>query len=465
MKSTRSSAVHASIRPRFASASVWRVVAERVSLRIVAIAGWCCVAPALAQEKEWWFTNQPEVTMFGHTILSFEDADGDGVDDLIVTAPLAYSADGRTGSVLVLSSASGKILRRLDGPPRRERFGWGAAIVSRDASGRADAIALTSVECTLKSRWPYRLERKYATSVYSLPSWEFRCRIDGELQTMGSPGDVDGDGTSDILVDIYGEGWDCDARWHSTSDGRRIDHSAPPCSARLLEEDYDSDGLKDLFDLDPETATRARVISSRTQAVLSIVSFKHSAEIPQGSAIAGPGNVDGKRPILVDMSWPLDGTSEIVAYSGKDGRILDLRGVEPESAQSGGGYVYSFHVIPDMDSDGHEDLITLSAYYLRPHVSAWSGKSLDRIWRTEGVVGIGSSSIATVLDRRESAARVVLAIGGSCYVPPSDAVEFFGPDDPICIVDAKTGVTLRSFDVKNYPEIAHPSLRADGKKK
>lgn len=437
--------------------------ARRTLTQRVLSALFACLAatPTLAQDAEWWTTHQPDVTMLGHTILAIDDADGDGVDDVIVTAPLAYTAGGRTGSVLVMSSASGKILRRLDGPARRERFGWKAAIVSRDASGRADAIALTDVACTVLSRWPYRLQEEYTTSLYSLPSLELRCQIDGDLQSLGSPGDIDGDGVLDILVDTYGEGWDCNANWYSTRDGRRVDHPAPPCSAVLIGEDYDQDGLEDWLVVDPDLDRRASVTSTRTGAILFAVQSPYQRMIPHRRAIAGPRVADGRRPILMDMSWPTDGTSEIVMYSGIDGRILDIRGVEPEPGRSGDGYRYSMHRISDIDADGCEDVITLSAYWSHPHVSAWSGRTMKRLWRVEGIIDIGSASFAAIRDTSVSEPRILLAIGGCGYLSRDIGMECFGPDGPITFLDAKTGVAVRSFGVENYPELTRPK-RANG---
>src|SRR5690349_23937160 len=50
-------------------------------------------------------------TWFGSSIESVGDLDHDGHDDLVVAAPMAWSANGRTGQVLILSGADGKILR------------------------------------------------------------------------------------------------------------------------------------------------------------------------------------------------------------------------------------------------------------------------------------------------------------------------------------------------------------------
>lgn len=126
-------------------------------------------ATAMSQSGEWWVTDRPGATLFGQVILPIDDADGDGRDDLIVSVPLGYTERGRTGSVLVVSSETGKLLNRLDGEPHKERFGWSAAVVSRDASGRAEVIAIGGRECKLLSSRPYRLEERLYTNLYSYP--------------------------------------------------------------------------------------------------------------------------------------------------------------------------------------------------------------------------------------------------------------------------------------------------------
>lgn len=417
------------------------------------------LAPACAQEKPWWFTHHADTIMFGHTILPTEDEDGDGAEDLIVTAPLAYTAGGRTGCVLVLSSGTGKLLRRVDGEPRRERFGIDMAVVARDELGRAAAVALTTVAYTARSDRPLRVEETYSTSVYSVPSWELRFRLDGQLHLPGSPGDIDGDAIPDILLSVTGEA--CETRWHSTKDGRRIDRPSPTCGVRLLAEDYDGDGVRDALALDPLSDRSARIVSTRSQDVIGTIKFEHAPPIPFRSAIAGPGLLHGKRPLLVDMSRTSDATSKLVMYSWKGGGLPYLRASEPEPGAHNREYEYSLHVVPDIDADGCEDLITLCARWGAPHVSAWSGRSLTRLWRVEGIVEEGSTALAVIRQPQDPHMPVALAVGGACFIPRWRDMEFIGRSEPICMVDPKTGDVLRRFHERDYGELW--PLRGDSK--
>ncbi len=146
-----------------------------------------------------------EISMFGDALAS-GDVNGDGIQDLIVGAPLAH-VGGTTsgGSVFLYSGADGSLLRRIDGPVYNNlavgAFGLTIAVCGDlDGNGGAD-IAVADA----RARGP---AGRNAGAVY-IHSGE-----DGSLlkvllssedlsafgEAVASGGDANGDGIPDILV-------------------------------------------------------------------------------------------------------------------------------------------------------------------------------------------------------------------------------------------------------------------------
>ncbi|HUR26615.1 MAG TPA: hypothetical protein VM509_00395, partial [Planctomycetota bacterium] len=77
------------------------------------------VAPSRSANEQ---SQDNGATWFGYSVEAVGDLDKDKHDDLAVSAPNAWSANGQTGQVLVLSGTDGKILRELHGDAGAVRF-------------------------------------------------------------------------------------------------------------------------------------------------------------------------------------------------------------------------------------------------------------------------------------------------------------------------------------------------------
>ena len=69
--------------------------------------------PPLAPDYRW--DEDTHATLFGRAACALDDLDGDGYAEFAVGAPMAWSAAGRTGSVLVFSGRDPEVLFRVDG--------------------------------------------------------------------------------------------------------------------------------------------------------------------------------------------------------------------------------------------------------------------------------------------------------------------------------------------------------------
>ena len=139
---------------------------------------------------------------YGWSISGGQDLNGDRVPDIIVGAPWS-SRGGRvnSGSVYVYSGATSKLLYELSGEAAGDGFGNSVSFVGDiDRDGRADFV----VGSPLAN--PGRRQDAGSAFVYSGAQGKLLYRFDGESATdilgfaVSGSGDVDGDGTSDIIV-------------------------------------------------------------------------------------------------------------------------------------------------------------------------------------------------------------------------------------------------------------------------
>jgi hypothetical protein len=140
----------------------------------------------------------------GHQVASLGDTDGDGVDDLLVSAP-GWSRDGERGAVLVVSGP----LDEVSDADRIEGETWAAgegavALGDTDGDGLGD-LALLDWGTLLVHRGPLDgvlLAETLDDRVTGLHPIEYEAEYqDGDLAAVG---DLDGDGVGDLAVaDTY----------------------------------------------------------------------------------------------------------------------------------------------------------------------------------------------------------------------------------------------------------------------
>lgn len=130
---------------------------------------------------------------FGLAIALIGDIDGDGVSDLAIGAPSIFG----NGSVFLVSSSTGNVLRRIDGPVPRGGFGFAIALAGDiNADGLPDILVGapgprgTGGSAYLVSTRTGAILRTYSASTsFDLFGW-----------SVANPADVDGDGIPDQLI-------------------------------------------------------------------------------------------------------------------------------------------------------------------------------------------------------------------------------------------------------------------------
>lgn len=293
---------------------------------------------------------------FGHTVASVPDLDGDGRSDFAVGAPREGDVVPRSGRVHVFSSQSGALLYTLQSPNRTTNGNFGvdvAGFTDIDEDGAGDlVIGAWQEKAYLGSGGTdgraYIVSGATGTLRHDLLSPNPNGTSYFGLNVI-SPGDLDADGRSDVVISASGEGMSFSGRvyavsastgsvLHVTAHGSAYDGYGHHISAL---EDIDGDAVPDYV----VTRQRAAVVISG--ATGNIV---HSLNAPPDHSsyytADGVGDLDGdgtgdlavghssQREVLSGMGWtplfdfPYMRIAGIADVTGDDGQevVVGLTG-------------------------------------------------------------------------------------------------------------------------------------------
>jgi hypothetical protein len=138
---------------------------------------------------------------FGWYLANLPDIDGDGRDDLVVGAPVAFFDGEQLGAVDVISSASGQILVEITGDRADKLFGeMLEPIDDLDGDGFADLAIGASGMAANPDRGPGEVFF-HSGKTGALLRW-LGGRQDGELygRALAVVGDLDDDGMEDLAI-------------------------------------------------------------------------------------------------------------------------------------------------------------------------------------------------------------------------------------------------------------------------
>jgi len=152
------------------------------------------------------FEGESDVDKFGFSVAVVGDVNGDGTPDLLVGA---YRTDPSAltdaGSAFLYSGADYSLLHRFDGEAAGDNLGWAVA-------GIADVNGDTYPDLLVGAYHADPGGKSDAGTVYLYSGADYSLihRFDGEAAgdlfgyAVADAGDVDGDGTSDLVVGAYG---------------------------------------------------------------------------------------------------------------------------------------------------------------------------------------------------------------------------------------------------------------------
>jgi hypothetical protein len=326
------------------------------------------------------FFGQRALEYFGAVLARTPDLDGDGVDDLAVTAVYADYAGPYTGSVFLYAGRTGAPLQRIDGPANGAAFGL----------------------------------------------------------SMGVVGDVDGDGIADLYMsDVALD----EVVVHSGKDGHRIiTYTGITAeyfgqSVSVLD-DLDGDGIRDLLitakhhqDAQGRFIGAAYVISTKTGSVLQTLLGTFDNEFfGYGSASIRDLDGDGVRDYAIASKDDVTFSKgpQIFVYSGASATQL----AQLSSPINGGSFSTYFADAGDLDGDGFGDLAIDGAWsdtQGNGHGAVFlvSGRTFLHFERIEGEYGAFGAGCGDF----DNDGRDDLIVGFSDYTTFDGEVRIYSGDD------------------------------------
>lgn len=348
----------------------------------------------------------------GSVVAVVPDADGDGVDDVLLCSPFLAFAGFQSGAAELHSGASGAKLLAVGGLAPLDHAGTSAiGLPDLDGDGRGDfAVGAPDADTPVDGAGRVRVHSGADGAV--LFEWLGAQQADGLGLSLAAAGDVNGDGVTDLLL----------GAWRAHAQRGRVELRSGASGALLREHVGGADGdrlgfsLCGLGDVDGDgrddyavgatqegfDAGYVRVHSGIDGAVLHTLVGRAPQE-DFGAALCGAGDVDGDGSgdlavgaVFAASLGAVRGRVDV--HSGADAQLLWSREGSGELGQFG----FALAGGRDLDGDGRDDVVASAIFGggWRGRVTVHSGANglTVRQWIGEGVSDRFGWSVAVIED-------------------------------------------------------------------
>ena len=338
-----------------------------------------------------------DLDYFGWSVAGAGFVDQDAIPDILVGAP-DTDAGGlqNAGSVLVYSGADNSLILRLDGQAAGDSFGHAVACAGDlDGDGSDDLL--------IGAPWasPNGLSSAGSAFVFSGRTGVQLLRIDGPNASGGlgravcGPGDLDGDGTPDLLLGAPGT--------YSSSSGGSVSLYSGATGSLIYQRnaglgssneslgasvgttgDVDGDGIPDFLVGDPDErwpylgkCGGALLVSGASGTILHAFTGERDWD-QYGCSVAGGEDLDldGVPDLVIGAmnaeytagsSWRNTGAAFL--YSGADFSLIRSTYPPEPERQSSAEYGAAVAVLGDLDRDGRGEVVVGSPWFKPPSLN------------------------------------------------------------------------------------------------
>jgi hypothetical protein len=341
----------------------------------------------------WTGEGNQASAQFGYSVSTAGDVNADGYSDVIVGVPFYDNGDQDEGRTLLFhgspSGLSTTPAWTAEGNQFNVRFGWSVGAAG-DVNGDGYSDVIVGVRTYANGQLNEGRAVIYSGSPSGLgtsPSWAVESnQMNAELgYSVGTAGDVNGDGFSDVIVGVrmYDNGQTDEGRalvYHGTASGPSLNFSWSVESNQATAwfgwavgtaGDVNGDGFADvivgamLYDNGQDTEGRAYVYHGSSTGLAISASWtaesnQIGAEFGNAVGTAGDVNGDGYSDVIVGAFTYDNGQADegrAFVYHGSAAGLSPAAAWTGESGQIDAEFGYAVGTAGDVNGDGYADVV------------------------------------------------------------------------------------------------------------